>query len=223
MSRLLLPAAVFFLTPALASAQLPFYFSEPPGNPALGYRTTGPMVTPPPVVYRPLTGPGVGPVFAPTYFDGWNSGIVHTYAAGLPLYAAGYYPTYGTPGYVPPLPLTVVIVEELAVPAAPEPAAVPVAAFPAAKPVPAAAPAAGTKASLTLKFPAKAKVWLDGRTAAGDDAAERTLTSPPLRAGEKYSFKVKAEWTDGGATRTYDRTVTVGAGESTRVIVLGGK
>src|SRR3954465_160210 len=95
MSRLLLLAAVLALTPAVGRAQLPFYFSDVPGNPALGYRTTGPMVTPPPVVYRPLPRAGVGPFFAPTYYAGPTPGVVQTLPAGFPMYTAGYYPTFG--------------------------------------------------------------------------------------------------------------------------------
>jgi len=218
MSRLLSLAAVLALTPAVGRAQLPFYFSDVPGNPAFGYRASGPTLTPPTVVYQPLTGPGYGPVFAPTYYNGPVLGGVQTLPSGYPLFAAGYYPTYGTPGYVPQLPLTVVI-EQPVVPAAVEPVSVPV----GTTPIPAAARTeARTPATLTLKFPAAAKVWLDGKTVAGEAAAERTLTSPSLRPGEKYTFKVKAEWTADGAAKTYDREVTVGAGERTRVLVLGG-
>jgi len=236
MSRLLFAAAVTVLLPAAARAQLPFYFAEPPGNPALGYRAydQNPL-TPPPVVYRPVVGSGLGPFFVPTVHGGFPEGPpvyaagypaytagFPSFAAGYPMYTGGYLPTLGSVGYASPAPLTIVI-EQVTPPATPVSAT---AAAPGATTASSltelSVATAKTPATLTLQFPTAAKVWLDGKEVAGKSGTERTLTSPPLSPGQQHTFKVKAEWAADGTTRTYSRDITVGAGEQTRVVVLGG-
>jgi uncharacterized protein (TIGR03000 family) len=225
MFRLVLPAAILALSPAAATAQLPFYFSQPPGNPAFGYQpfNMNPL-TPPTIVYQPLTGPGVGPFFAPTVFNGFSS-PVSAYPDGFPMFTAGRFPTFGTFGYVPQLPLTVVVEQPILVPGMSVPTGNAAVSIPLTPTAPAATPALAESrvpATLTLRFPAAAKVWLDGAEVKGPAAVERVLTSPPLRPGEKYTFKVRAEWTANGKTETFARDTVVWAGDQARSIVLGG-
>jgi uncharacterized protein (TIGR03000 family) len=77
-------------------------------------------------------------------------------------------------------------------------------------------------AELTLEFPADAAVTLNGRAAEGSSGRTQTLTSPPLRAGESYTFDVKANWTADGKKYEWERTVTLGSGERSKVAVARG-
>jgi uncharacterized protein (TIGR03000 family) len=77
-------------------------------------------------------------------------------------------------------------------------------------------------ATLTLEFPAPAKVWLDGRPVPGEDAAERELTSPVLKPGQRYTFKVRARWAIDGKAYEANREVTLGAGDRSKLLVLAG-
>jgi len=77
-------------------------------------------------------------------------------------------------------------------------------------------------ATLTLQFPASAEVWLDGKKLTGSAAEERVLTSPVLRAGEKYTFLVKARWEKGGKTYEAKRAVALAAGDRSRLSIISG-
>jgi uncharacterized protein (TIGR03000 family) len=77
-------------------------------------------------------------------------------------------------------------------------------------------------ATLVLEFPAPAKVWLDGRPVPGEDAAARELTSPVLKPGERYTFKVRARWAAGGQEYEATREVTLGSGDRSKLLVLAG-
>lgn len=76
-------------------------------------------------------------------------------------------------------------------------------------------------AELTLEFPADAAVTLNGRSVEGSGKT-RTLTSPELKAGESYTFDVKANWTADGKKYEWERTVTLGSGERSKVAVARG-
>jgi uncharacterized protein (TIGR03000 family) len=77
-------------------------------------------------------------------------------------------------------------------------------------------------AVLTIDFPAKAEVWLNGKLVEGAPATEQSLTSPPLPDGEKFKFEVRAEWKEKGKVFEYVRTVTLAAGERSKVTVVAG-
>ena len=76
-------------------------------------------------------------------------------------------------------------------------------------------------AELTLEFPADAAVTLNGQAVQGSGRT-RTLTSPQLKAGETYTFDVKANWTADGKKYEWERTVTLGSGERSKVAVARG-
>jgi uncharacterized protein (TIGR03000 family) len=76
-------------------------------------------------------------------------------------------------------------------------------------------------AVLALEFPADAAVTLNGKAVEGSGKSQ-TLTSPPLRAGESYTFDVKANWTADGKKFEWERTVTVGSGDRSKVAVARG-
>lgn len=77
-------------------------------------------------------------------------------------------------------------------------------------------------AVLTLEFPAAAEVWLDGKKVEGETANVRTLSSPVLRPGDRYTFHVRADWTVKGQTYDYNRDVTLETGARSRLLVLSG-
>jgi uncharacterized protein (TIGR03000 family) len=76
-------------------------------------------------------------------------------------------------------------------------------------------------AELTLAFPADATVTLNGRAVKGSGKTQ-TLTSPPLKAGEAYTFNVKADWTADGQKYEWERVVTLGSGEHSKVAIARG-
>jgi uncharacterized protein (TIGR03000 family) len=77
-------------------------------------------------------------------------------------------------------------------------------------------------ATLSLQFPAAAEVWLDGKKEPGAANAERVLTSPVLSPNQKYTFDIKARWTTGSKTYEAKRSVTVGPGDRSRLLVVSG-
>ena len=76
-------------------------------------------------------------------------------------------------------------------------------------------------AELTIEFPADAEITVNGEAAPGS-APARTLTSPPLKAGMAQTFAVKARWTKDGQRYEWERTVTLGPGERSRITVARG-
>jgi uncharacterized protein (TIGR03000 family) len=77
-------------------------------------------------------------------------------------------------------------------------------------------------AQLTLAFPAPAEVWLNGEKVEGDPATERVLTSPVLKPGDKFTFRVRARWKVDGQAYEFNREVPVGPGDRSRVAVFSG-
>lgn len=77
-------------------------------------------------------------------------------------------------------------------------------------------------ATLTVQFPNVAEVWVNGKKADGDAAVERVLTSPTLRDGERHTFEVRGRWTSGGKTYEATRTVTLSAGDRSRLLIVSG-
>lgn len=84
------------------------------------------------------------------------------------------------------------------------------------------APTREYPATLALQFTHAAEVWVNGRKLAGDAADEWTVRSPALRPGDSHTFDVKARWKSGGKTYEATRTVTVSAGDRSRLIVVSG-
>ncbi|MBN9121624.1 MAG: TIGR03000 domain-containing protein [Planctomycetes bacterium] len=78
-------------------------------------------------------------------------------------------------------------------------------------------------ATLTVQFPGTAEVWLDGKKVEGTASEERVLKSPVLKEGEKYTFAVKGRWTTGGKTYEAKRSVTLSAGDRSRLLVVSGE
>jgi uncharacterized protein (TIGR03000 family) len=77
-------------------------------------------------------------------------------------------------------------------------------------------------AILTLEFPAVAKVWLNGQPVAGKASKERVLTSPVLKPGQQYTFKIRARWDAGGKTYEYSRELTLENGDRSKLLVVSG-
>jgi uncharacterized protein (TIGR03000 family) len=93
---------------------------------------------------------------------------------------------------------------------------------PPAPPQPTVALSGELPAVLTLEFPAPADVWLAGKKVEGAAANVRTVHSPALRPGDRYTFHVKAEWTAKGQTYEYNRDVTLEPGAQSRLLVISG-
>ena len=151
-----------------------------------------------------------GRPWAPAWTPYWSGGYYpypnYPYATGI-YYGSPYYggwgmsgPTmdYGRPLQAPPLQGAGVSSQDAALVVNPE-----------------------LPAELTVQFPASAEVTLNGAAAKGEGAT-RTLTSPPLKAGESHTFDVKAKWTADGKRYEWERTVTLGSGERSKVTVARG-
>ncbi|MDY3555844.1 hypothetical protein R5W24_004990 [Gemmata sp. JC717] len=171
----------------------------------------------PGVYQRSSIGPGTQ--FLPQPTSRFNSGAswINPYAGrptgGYQFFPRPYYFGYSygldyeyieQPGYDEPV---YPVVGPVVRPARPEPAVVLANEFPA---------------TLVVQFPAAADVWLNGRAVSGAAADERVLTSPVLKPGESYAFAVKARWAAGGKTYEANRTVTLGGGDRSRLIVVSG-
>jgi len=207
MSRLLLSAATVVLLPTALLAQIPASvasgmgtfgnFRNPPRTPALAAPIGGPM-------YRP------GGFISPFYYNrgiagGFGGGYTYSpfvdqFYGPYTAYANGYLPFYGAP--------STTIIEEPIV----------------AEPTPTRIVELSNEfpATVTLEFPAAANVWLDGKPVEGETGKERVLTSPVLRPGQQYTFKVKARWDANGKTYEYTRDVALNPGDRSKVLVVSG-
>lgn len=84
----------------------------------------------------------------------------------------------------------------------------------------------GKSAGLNFRLPAGATLYVDGRKTDGT-GTERSFFTPPLEAGQKYYYEVKAELSVGGQTVTDEKRVVVEAGvdqvvEFTRLMAAAG-
>jgi uncharacterized protein (TIGR03000 family) len=78
----------------------------------------------------------------------------------------------------------------------------------------AARPAQGAEprpATMVIVLPADAVLEIDGAPTKSTGYV-RTFQSPPLPAGEKFTYTIKATWKDGDKLRTVEREITVTAG-----------
>jgi uncharacterized protein (TIGR03000 family) len=66
-------------------------------------------------------------------------------------------------------------------------------------------------AKVTVRLPADAKLWVDGKPTKQTGPVREFVTPPVLRPGQAYQYTFKAEWTDGGKTVTRERPVAVRA------------
>ena len=144
------------------------------------------------VSYGSSWGPPVG--MLPYTLHGYNSGVTPVYGPGFPVVPGSYADPLAVYGrtYHPNLPPVVTV---------------PVA--PMTKPVGSDAQPMG--ATLKFKVPADAKLYVDGRLAPGA-GAERSFFTPPLAAGQKFYYEVKAELVVGGKTVVEEKKVIVTAG-----------
>jgi hypothetical protein len=82
--------------------------------------------------------------------------------------------------------------------------------------------AAEIPAVLKVQFPAPADVWVNGAKLDGPATAERDIPSAPIKLGSEYTFAIKARWTLSGTNYEVERTSTVPAGGSKKLIVVSG-
>lgn len=110
---------------------------------------------------------------------------------------------YGCYGSAPAIPPAVVIPQETPAPA------------PGTNPLPKGAEPApkGEKSGANIRFqlPANATLFVDGQRTAGE-GAERAFFTPPLQAGQRYFYDVRAELVVNGETVREERRVVVTAG-----------
>lgn len=209
MTRLVVPAALLLAFPAAAAAQ-PFRPQIQQSGFGGGFQPTA----------RPTPLPALPS--APRYAGGFLGGFVQPgyTGPGFPFSGVwgGGYGWGGWGGWLPfytyPAPLYVSPFEppNNALPARPL----------VGRPEPTITLANEFPATLTLELPAAAEVWVGGKKADGAAAAEWTLTSPTLKAGESHKFEVRARWSSGGKTYEAERTVEVASGNRSRVLVVAG-
>ena len=77
-------------------------------------------------------------------------------------------------------------------------------------------------ATLTLQFPARAELWLNGDEVKDVTSDEHVLTSPVLKPGEQFTFDVKARWKVDGREYESTRAVTLGSGDRSRLFIVSG-
>jgi uncharacterized protein (TIGR03000 family) len=146
------------------------------------------------VSYGSSWGPPVG--MLPYTLHGYNSGVTPVYGPSFPVVGTNLTDPTAVYGRVtnPNLPPVMTI---------------PVA--PMAKPTGSDAPPMG--ANLKFKVPADTKLYVDGKLAPGS-GPERAFYTPPLEAGKKFFYEVKAERVVDGKTVSEEKKVIVEAGST---------
>ena len=71
-------------------------------------------------------------------------------------------------------------------------------------------------ARINVQVPATAELWVDG-TKTTQRGERRQYISPPLNAGQEYSYEVRAAWTENGQAVDQTRKVRFQAGDSVTV------
>jgi uncharacterized protein (TIGR02246 family) len=74
-------------------------------------------------------------------------------------------------------------------------------------------------AEITISVPADAEIFFDGRPTT-QQGAERRFQTPPLPAGQTYSYAVRALWRNGGKAVERTRNIEVTAGSRVRIDFL---
>jgi uncharacterized protein (TIGR03000 family) len=70
-----------------------------------------------------------------------------------------------------------------------------------------------TAARLTVKVPADAEVWVEGKKTTSTGPV-RQYQSPPLKPGQPYTYEVRARWQENGREVTQTQHVEVSSGAS---------
>jgi uncharacterized protein (TIGR03000 family) len=73
-----------------------------------------------------------------------------------------------------------------------------------------------TKATIEVRVPAGAQLWLDG-TLTKQTGEMRTFASPPLQTGRIFSYEFRARWMQDGKPVEQTRRVDVAAGQMSKV------
>ncbi|HEY8503457.1 MAG TPA: TIGR03000 domain-containing protein [Gemmataceae bacterium] len=76
------------------------------------------------------------------------------------------------------------------------------------------------RASLTLRVPPAAEVWIDGEPMADQTGAVRQFVTPPLDPGKTYTYEVRVRWMAGDQPREQVRTITFRAGDEKSLMIL---
>lgn len=71
-------------------------------------------------------------------------------------------------------------------------------------------------AVLDVRVPAPAQLWFEGKKLTQAGGWHRYV-SPPLTAGQRYTYHIRARWTENGKPVEVEREVHVGAGERVRL------
>jgi uncharacterized protein (TIGR03000 family) len=95
-------------------------------------------------------------------------------------------------------------------------------AVPARPPEPGIVLANEFPAALSVQFPVAARVWLNGTELPGAAKEEFTFESAALPLGASHTFELKARWQQKGKTYEATRTVSVRAGDRSKLIVVSG-
>ena len=199
MSRHLLTVTVLLVFPLLASAQIR---AGRVGGFGGGVRPSAPLPNSfyPTLPSTPIGGGATGGFMKPG---------VHR--PGLPgFWGGGWFPYYGYADPVYPYPPSVNVFVEGGTDAQVQP------------PETRVDLSGEATAVLVLEFPADAEIWVNDKKGEGKPHTEWTLASPPLKTGSEFTFNVKAQWMAKGKTYTYERTITVAAGNRSRSLVLSG-
>lgn len=73
-----------------------------------------------------------------------------------------------------------------------------------------------TRATILVRAPADAQVWLEGKQSQ-QQGTERRFVSPPLEAGYTYSYQVRGQWQENGKSVERTRTIQVEPGKEVAV------
>ena len=188
-------------------------------SPAFGQGLKGPYVPPVPLQWyapaMPFAGPYTGGsgITAGVHFGGFRLGVNSTFASpdgyGYGYGSFGYYgnPYYNNfvpsyrPAYPEPVPLAnlapnTALIKDLA--------------------------DAEFTAKLELIFPAPAEVWFDDLRVEGSETTDVSLASPPVKVGGSHTFNIRATWSVDGTKYRVNRTVSVKAGERSRLTIVSG-
>ena len=144
------------------------------------------------ISYGSSWGPPVG--MLPYTLHGYNSGAAQVYGPGFPVVLGNLtdpHAVYGTVYHPNRPPVMTIPVEPMKKPAGSDD-----------KP---------TGANLKFKVPADTKLYVDGKLTPGS-GTERAFYTPPLEAGKKFFYEVKAELVVDGKTVTEEKKVIVEAG-----------
>jgi uncharacterized protein (TIGR03000 family) len=72
-------------------------------------------------------------------------------------------------------------------------------------------------AHVTIRLPADARLWVNGKPTKQTGEVRQFVTPPVLRAGQTYQYTFRAEWLANGQTVVRERPVSVRAAEATDV------